>query len=147
MKISGFIAAVLIFPVISGFGSNLSEPPSNSVQNAGEELLNIKCFAFGGVGYAGTTSPGELAFRAVLAGANAREHFETILAKGTAEAKLYALCGIRRLQPESFDAAAKSLRAADPPVNTMSGCLLAEEKASAVIRRIAEGDYDRYTKR
>jgi len=148
MKTSGLITSLLVlFSVAKVFSADLSSQNSNSVQNACGELLNIKCFAFGGVGYAGTTSKGELAFRSVLASSNALELFETILSKGTDEAKLYALCGIRSLHRESFDAAAKKLRAADPKVNTMSGCLATEEKASAVIRRIADGAYDGFGQR
>jgi hypothetical protein len=148
MKTSGLIAALLILFSGAGlFGADLPAQSSNSVQNACAELLSIKCFAFGGVGYAGTTSKGELAFRAVLTSTNALELFETILSKGTDEAKLYALCGIRSLHREAFDTAAKKLRAADPKVSTVSGCLLTEEKVSAVIQRITDGAYDNYFKR
>jgi hypothetical protein len=148
MKTSGLVAAlVVLFSVERCFSSDLSSQGSNSVQTAHEQLLNIKCFAFGGVGYAGTTSPGEIAFRAVLESTNALELFETTLSKGSDEAKLYALCGIRSLNKESFNAAAKSLKATNPKVTTMSGCLVTEEKVSVVIRRIADGAYDGYSKR
>jgi len=148
MKTAGLIAAWLVsFSGAIGFGADLSSQNSNSIQSTCAELMKVKCFAFGGVGYAGATSKGEIAFHAVLASTNALELFNSVLSRGTDEAKLYALCGIRSLQRESFDSAAKPLLAADPRVNTMSGCLLAEEKASAVIRRIAEGAYDSYGKR
>jgi hypothetical protein len=145
---SGLIAALLVlFPAGRAFSSDRLSQDSSSVQNACEQLLNIKCFAFGGVGYAGTTSPGEIAFRAMLASTNALVLFETTLSHGTDEAKLYALCGIRRLDEKSFDASAKALKEADRKVRTMSGCLVAEEKASVVIQRIADGIYDDHGKR
>jgi hypothetical protein len=145
---SGLIATLLVLiPAGRTFGSGLLAQDSNSVQNACEQLFNIKCFAFGGVGYAGTTSPGEMAFRTVLESTNALELFETTLSNGTVEAKLYALCGIRSLNKKSFNASAKALKEADPKVTTMSGCLVTEEKASAVIQRIADGAYDGYSKR
>jgi|GEM_PF-2003963 len=148
MKTSGLVAALFVlFSVERCFSSDLSSQGSNSVQTAHEQLLNIKCFAFGGVGYAGTTSPGEIAFRAVLESTNALELFETTLSKGSDEAKLYALCGIRSLNKESFNASAKALKEADPKVRTMSSCLATEEKASVVIKRIADGIYDNYGKR
>jgi hypothetical protein len=145
---SGLIAALLVlFPAGRAFSSDRLSQDSSSVQNACEQLLNIKCFAFGGVGYAGTTSPGETAFRTVLESTNALEFFETTLSNGTDEAKLYALCGIRSLNKKSFNASAKALNEADPKVRTMSGCLATEEKASVVIKRIADGIYDNYGKR
>jgi hypothetical protein len=148
MKTSGLVAALFVlFSVERCFSSDLSLPGSNSVQTAHGQLLNIKCFAFGGVGYAGTTSQGEIAFRAVLESTNALKLFEATLSKGSDEAKLYALCGIRSLNKESFNVAAKALKEADPKVTTMSGCLVTEEKASAVIQRIADGAYDGYSKR
>jgi hypothetical protein len=148
MKTSGFVAALFIlFSAERCFSSDLSSQGSNSVQTAHEQLLNIKCFAFGGVGYAGTTSLGEIAFRAGLESTNALELFEITLTKGTDEAKLYALCGIRSLNKKSFDTSAKALKEADAKVRTMSGCLVTEEKVSVVIKRIADGIYDRYCKR
>jgi hypothetical protein len=143
---SGLIVALLVwFPAGRAFGSELSG--SNSVPTACAQLSNINCFAFGGVGYAGTISPGEVAFHAVLESTNALELFEAILANGTGEAKMYALCGVRRLDPKAFDDFARALKDADPKVRTMSGCLATEENASAVIKRIGDGTYDSYTKR
>ena len=143
MKTSaGIVAVLILLSCGASFGAEPSAPPSNSVQSACAALATVRCFAFGGVGYTGAISAGEEAYRAVLGSTNALGLFETILSRGTSEAKLYALCGIRRLHPEAFAAAAKDLRTTDPQVNTMSGCLLTEEPASAVIRRIANGDYD-----
>jgi hypothetical protein len=143
---SGLIVTLLVlFPVGRAFGSGPSG--SNSVQNAYAQLLNVNCFAFGGVGYAGITSPGEVAFHAVLESPNALELFEAILSSGTGEAKMYALCGVRRLNKKAFDDSAKALKEADPKVKTMSGCLATEENASVVIQRIADGTYDSYGKR
>ena len=144
--ISGLMVVSLVwFPAGRAFSS---EPAgSNSVQNAYEQLLSANCFAFGGVGYAGTISPGEVAFHVVLASTNALGLFEAILSNGTGEAKMYALCGIRRLNQKAFEDSAKVLKEADPKVKTMSGCLATEEDASVVIRRIADGTYDSYGKR
>jgi hypothetical protein len=71
--------------------------------------------------------------------------FQSVLVKGSSEAKLYALAGIRRLNPKQFNAAAKPLLTANPEVSTMSGCMVNHEKAAAVIKRIAGGEYDRWT--
>src|SRR2546427_821043 len=68
----------------------VSSAPPQTPQQAYEQLRSIKCFAFGGVGYAGTTSKGEVAFRAVAASTNGLQLLTTTLTNGTVEAKLYA---------------------------------------------------------
>ena len=118
------------------------KPSPAAVQEAYEHLLAVKEFAFGGVGFAGTTSAGEKAYRTVFASTNALALFQSALAKGSNEAKLYALAAIRHLDKKSFDAGAKALLAANPEVRTMSGCIVNHEKAEAVVKRIAGGLYD-----
>src|SRR6266568_1226803 len=78
------------------------DPPTP--QQAYEQLLSVRCFAFGGVGYAGVTSEGEKAYRAIASGTNALALFSAALTNGNAQAKLYALCGIRQFAPRTFEA-------------------------------------------
>lgn len=107
-----------------------------------QDLRSVTCFAFGGVGIAGVTSEGELAFRAVLTGTNALPLFKSILTNGTTEAKLYALCGIRLLSSAEFDQLAAPLLSAAPIATTMSGCLVFHEPTPHLITRINRGFYD-----
>ncbi len=111
-------------------------------EQAYERLLGVKQFAFGGVGYAGTTSDGEQAFRAVRASTNAVQLFRAALSNGSNEAKLYALCAIRQMDNRSFATDAKAFLRANPEVTTMSGCIVGHERAAAVVKRIAAGYYD-----
>jgi hypothetical protein len=130
------------------FGSHCfaaeSDPPpeQRTVREAHQQLLSTKVFAFGGVGFAGTTSEAEKAFHIVAAGTNALELFTALLRNGSSEAQMYGLCGIRSLVPQSFDSKARPIVSANLKVNTMSGCLLADERASNVVARIAAGAYD-----
>lgn len=109
-----------------------------------ESLLKVKSFAFGGIGIAGTISPGEVSFRGILDRPDALALFRTVLAKGSAEAALYALCGIRALDRAAFEAAADPLRKRNPEVETIGGCMISHQKAAGVIKNIADGQYDRY---
>ncbi len=111
-------------------------------QQAYEQLLSVRVFAFGGVGYAGTTSEGERAFHAMLASPNAARLFRAALTNGTSEAQLYALCGLRRLERGAFDRHSARILAANPSVRTMSGCIQTDERASNVVARIGSGHYD-----
>ncbi len=118
------------------------KPTPEEVRKASESLVVTRLFAFGGVGEAGTVSPGEKAFRTVVASAKAVSLFRTTLARGTPEAKLYALCGLRRLDPRSFKAASKDLVTANPKVTTMTGCIVWHEQAATLVKKLAEGRYD-----
>lgn len=56
-----------------------------------ERLTKVEIFAFGGVGYAGTTSPGEKDYKAILSRPTALADFEQLYSSGNAMAKAYAL--------------------------------------------------------
>ena len=142
-----FIALALIAALNLGISFGVraqvnrpSDPPTP--QQAYVQLLSVGFFAFGGVGYAGITSEGEKAYRAIAGGTNALALFSAVLTNGNSAAKLYALCGIRQLSPRTFDTHAKAIRMANPQVETMSGCMAMNEYATNVVARIASGSYD-----
>ncbi len=113
-----------------------------STKQAFQKLSSAPFFAFGGVGYAGSISQGEKAFREMCASSNALPLFKAALTNENPSARIYALCGIRTLDPKSFDQLAKPLVDANPSVLVMSGCMLSEEPASKVVSRIKNGAYD-----
>lgn len=117
-------------------------PVASPASESGDSLVKIKSFAFGGIGVAGTTSQGEKLFHAVLVGDGALTEFRKILAKGTPEAKLYALCGIRALDKASLADASAALQKENPEVETIAGCMIMKQRAGPVIRSIIDGRYD-----
>ena len=135
------LAASLILVAWRSFAADSSTPLQNPEQ-AYQQLLSIKCFAFGGVGYAGIPSRGELCFKKVLSSANALQRFKAVLTNGTPEGKLYALFGIRQIFRSDFAAQAESVLKENPRVTTMSGCIMRHEPATNVVARIAAGYYD-----
>jgi hypothetical protein len=142
------LIAALTLTIPFGVRAQVNHPPDPPTpQQAYEQLLSVGRFAFGGVGYAGVTSEGEKAYRAIAAGTNALAVFCAVLTNGNAQAKLYALCGIRQFAPRIFEAQSKPLLIANPQVETMSGCLVSHEFASNVVARIASGSYDAYFKK
>jgi len=139
----GLLGTIVLF--VTGSNGFTGESASQqAVRQAYQKLLSTNVsFAFGGVGFAGVTSDGEKAFHTIAGSTNALELFRAIARDGNPEGQMYGLCGIRKLEPESFDAFAKPIVSANPKVWTMSGCLRSEEPAPAVVRRIARGSYDR----
>jgi hypothetical protein len=109
-----------------------------------QKMLDAKTFAFGGVGFAGTTSGGELGFRQVLSGPEPEKRFEDAYADATSEGRLYVLCGLRATHSSAFDRYVANLRSETNQVMTMSGCIGSLEPIKAVVQRIVNGEYDLY---
>jgi hypothetical protein len=107
-----------------------------------EYLVVARRFAFGGVGVGGDTSTGEFAFHAVLRARNAPLLFKAVFVQGTEEGKLYALCGIRATARSDFDSYATILVGTNAEVTIQSGCIVNEERAAEVVKRIRDGTYD-----
>jgi hypothetical protein len=111
------------------------------VDTAFERLAKVELFAFGGVGYAGVTSPGEKDYRAILARPSAMVDFERLYSSGNLQAKCYALVGIRKLNPQRSKDLAQSLLTSKEPVGTMHGCIISQEPLGAIIKQIESGKY------
>lgn len=110
-----------------------------------EYLVVARGFALGGVGYAGQTSTGEYAFRAVMRAHNASDVFKAILSpqvETTDEGKLYALCGLRARDRAAFDAYSTTLTGSNAEVTTIRGCLTCKQKVAEVVKQIGDGYYD-----
>jgi len=116
--------------------------PFRSAQNAGERLCSVNVFAFGGIGVAGVMSDGEGAYRYIWTCPEASAIFTSVLEEGTPAAKLYALCGLRTLEPDLFSQHARKLSKENPVVTTLQGCIGDHKKAATIVRRIRRGRYE-----
>ena len=113
-------------------------------QASTERLAKTEVFAFGGVGFAGTTSQGEKDFRIMLtqSPAAALDSFERLYAIANAQGRLYALAGIRKLDPNRFKKLMVPIRDSKEPVRTMSGCIADKRTLGEVVKEIDSGEYD-----
>jgi len=146
MKLNGLFALIPMAIVAATYCLSGAEPAEKETESATAtaKLAQVKTFAFGGVGVAGTTSPSEYLFRQVLTGPNATANFHTILTSGTPEAKLYALTALHSLEPASFTESAAPLKKANPTVETIGGCIIMKLPAASVLTNISKGNYDAY---
>jgi hypothetical protein len=112
---------------------------------AAERLTTIELFAFGGIGFAGKTSEGEMPFRVVMEKPHgeALRSMEEIFANGSAAAKSYALVGVRKLAPERFEALYQSIAHSQEKVHTMSGCIGSTRTLKELANEIRSGAYDK----
>ena len=113
----------------------------------GAGLRNAGSFALGGVGVAGTMSPGERSLREVLHESDAVAQLERALPDATPAGQLYALLGLRIRDRTAYQRALEKYRANDVQVETMRGCILQQESFRDLIKQIEHGDYDSFLKR
>lgn len=109
---------------------------------AAKTLAEIPLFAFGGIGIAGTTSNGEVAFNNVFASENAAADFAQILKTGTAQAQCYALVGLRLKDRATFDEQVKHFASSKQEVQTCAGCMMSKQPMSSVVANIQNGTFD-----
>jgi hypothetical protein len=112
-----------------------------------KELASIPHFAFGGIGYTGTTSKGELAFREILKRPSAEMDFTNLLASGNAQARCYALVALHSLNPKAYADRVPQFEHDQTQVSLISGCIVTGEPMSSVVVSIGSGRYDSYLKR
>ena len=105
-------------------------------------LSEIRLFAFGGIGFAGTTSEGEVAFNNVMASKTGAADFAQILKTGGPEAQCYALVGLRLKDRPAFDEQVKHFATSKQEVQTCAGCMMSKQPMSSVVANIQKGWYD-----
>ncbi len=109
-----------------------------------KRIATTGTFAFGGVGFAGTTSDGEKDFKVILSlpAAEASVAFEKLYETGNPQAKSYALAGIRKLDRTRFSDLLLSVRASDLKVQTARGCIVSKRSLEDVAEDLNSGRYD-----
>lgn len=123
-------------------------PAQDTLPAAIKSLAKTGMFAFGGVGFIGKTSQGEIDFRTIQSQppAIAFASFETIYATGDAAAQLYALAGIRQLDETRFKELLHSLDGSQETVFTMQGCMMERHRLLDIAKGIDAGSYDDWLK-
>jgi hypothetical protein len=113
-------------------------------QAVSHPLEVAKVFALGGVGFAGTTSQEELAFKSILVlpSDTAKQRFERLYSSGNPQAMSYALAGMRKLDRKRYAELIVSARTSDVTVHTMSGCIMTNEKLRKIADELDSGKYD-----
>jgi len=118
----------------------------DSISIAMQRMTTAKVFAFGAVGFAATTSEGEIDFKIVMSlpKEKAIAAFEKLYGTGNPQAKSYALAGLRKLDRTRFRELRTSLRSSDLKVQTESGCVISEQSLREVANDLDSGKYDKW---
>jgi hypothetical protein len=140
------LICVLVTLVVFLFqAANRSEAAEPGAAEAVLEKAGM--FALGGIGVAGTMSPGERALREILANPNAVSRMERLLTNATTAGRLYALLGLRLKDRALYDRAIRELRAVDAKVETARGCIISQELFGDLLKEIERGQYDTFLDR
>jgi hypothetical protein len=133
---SVLLVLAFVFPLALSLWAN---EPANSSSTG---LAHESAFALGGIGVAGTTSPGESDLRAVLKEPDAVQRLQSLLKKASPAGQLYALLGLRLRDRPAYEQALPEVRKRTDLVSTMHGCIMMKEKMDSIVRQIEHGDYD-----
>lgn len=104
-RILSAIVVTVIALLPDGPGLNAAEP-----SDADSTLRKAGSFAMGGVGVAGTMSPGERALREVLKKSDAAVRLESMLPQASPAGQLYALLGLRARDRNAYKEALTKYR-------------------------------------
>ncbi len=144
MKRSYLIAiSVVVVLALIGFVTYSALPPSEAGRRAVEQLQSVKTFSFGAVGAAGSMPAREDAFFVVLSSRHSSALFRELFERGTPEARLYALCGLR-LTRGGFDTYAARFVRETRNVSTMGGCIGRDCTSAEAVTAIRQGVIERY---
>lgn len=144
MKTLGFICLVLFTALTRAADQRAEEFYDADVQR----LIHVSYFAFGGVGIAGVTSPGEAAFRAIVRKQAAIHYILAAFESGNEPARCYALVALRESSPELFKEYLARVRQNPPKtISVMSSCIMGEEKPETIFAAIEAGAYTAPLKR
>jgi hypothetical protein len=131
--------AALLVGLLCSVGYS-QDPLAGAVQR----LSNTGVFAFGGVGFIGKISQGEIDFRAIQSQPPqvALRSFELVFATGDAAGRSYALAGIRQLDAVHSKELLRSLDSSNEKVMTMQGCVMESHRLADIVKAIDSGRYD-----
>ena len=137
----------VLLPVIVLLGQGTNSTQAAEPAPAEAVLEKAAMFAVGGIGVAGTMSPGERALREMLENPNAVASMERLLTNATPAGRLYALLGLRIKDPPLYNRVIQELRATDAKVETARGCMLSQESFGDLVKEIERGQYDTFLER
>jgi hypothetical protein len=133
------IAGLVLFLALS-----LGLQAQETVTASFARLKTVEIFAFGGVGFVGSTSIGEKDFRILLGQSPdaARASFERLATSGNPPAKAYALTGLRLLKSPSYTRWLVADLKSSETLRTQSGCIVDSESLAKAAFKIDSGKMD-----
>ena len=117
------------------------ESKPEAVHTPYEALTAATTFAIGGVGFAGTISPAEKDFRALLQEPDAVEKCRKLLTDATPEGQMYGLLGLKLKDETAFVAALPQYKGSKTKLREMAGCMMGTTTMGELSAMIEKGSY------
>lgn len=139
---------LLALSLLAASLAQAAELPAEYYDQDVQRLIKTDFFAFGGIGFAGSTSEGEVAFGRIVRKKEAIRYILAAFEHGSDCSRCYALVALRESSPEFYRSALAWLRKHPPKkIKTMSGCIIRDDESDAVINAIDAGEYAEYFKK
>lgn len=103
-------------------------------------------FAFGGIGFAGATSPGELKFAEIMTSDDPEAGFRQWFEGGGNVGKAYAMVACYYLDPDRYERMKERFAEEHLQVPALSGCILYNINHEQLTENIEDGQYDAVVK-
>ena len=135
-----YAVSLFVFFLFASF--TLAAPPERTERPLSdyEVLHRATEFSVGPVGFAGTTSSTESAFRKVLRTSAAARDFHGLLSDATTAGKLYGLLGLKLLKDPEYATVASRFKVSRAQVSVTSGCITASRPVAEIAKHIDKGD-------
>lgn len=146
MKRSILVAAIVLGALVVGCLIYRSLPPTPAGRQAVEQLVSADTFSLGPVGAGGVIPEREDLFFTILSSRHSSDLFRDLFDRGTPEAQLYALCGLRLTHRASFDAYSSRFLAETSTVATMGGCICRDSMRTEAVTALRSGVVEGYLK-
>lgn len=138
---AALILAVLFFTTVFAPAADKKAANPDAVHSPYEALTATTTFAIGGVGVAGTISPGEKDFRALLKEPDAVEKCQKLLTDATPEGQMYGLLGLKMKDETAFVAALPKYKGSKTTLREMAGCMMGTITMGELAARIEKDFY------
>jgi hypothetical protein len=106
----------------------------------------IKEFAFGGIGFGGTTSNGEKIFQNIFSSSDPLSGFKKLYAEaeGNNEAQMYAMVAFYYLDKKEFERLKAECKGKKIQISCMMGCCGSQQSLDELIVQVENRNYDAY---
>ena len=113
--------------------------PATALEDALHVLRTARTVASSSIGYSGIVPDAVVAWLTVLKHPHARDTYLELLRTGTPAGQIYALAGIRTVDPPLYQDLAERYRRDRTPISAMAGCIGFEMAAADLVAELDRG--------
>lgn len=138
---AALILASLFLTIVCAPAADKKSADLDAGHSPYEALTATTTFAIGGVGFAGTISPAETDFRALLKEPDAVVKCQKLLTEATPEGQMYGLLGLKLKDETAFLAALPKYKGSKTALREMCGCIMGTITVGELAARFEKGTY------